>query len=66
MTDSSVEQIAGRTGRSLDEARQVLARQQPNHRLVDPAEVASAVLLCVGNAAVNGQGINVDGGAVQS
>jgi NAD(P)-dependent dehydrogenase (short-subunit alcohol dehydrogenase family) len=66
MTDSSVEQIASRTGRSLDEAREVLARQQPNHRLVDPAEVASAVLLCVDNAAVNGQGINVDGGAVQS
>jgi len=66
MTDSSVEQIASRTGRSLDEAREVLARQQPNNRLVDPAEVASAVLLCVDNAAVNGQGINVDGGAVQS
>jgi NAD(P)-dependent dehydrogenase (short-subunit alcohol dehydrogenase family) len=66
MTDSSVEQIAERTGRSLHEARQVLARQQPNHRLVDPAEVASVVLLCVGNAAVNGQGINVDGGAIQS
>ena len=66
MTDSSVEQIAARTGRSLDDARQVLARQQPNHRLVDPDEVARAVLLCVDNAAVNGQGINVDGGAVQS
>jgi NAD(P)-dependent dehydrogenase (short-subunit alcohol dehydrogenase family) len=66
MTDASVEQIAVRTGRSLDEARQVLARQQPNRRLVDPAEVAGAVLLCVDNAAVNGQGLNVDGGAVQS
>jgi hypothetical protein len=29
-------------------------------------EVADAVLLCVGNAAITGQGINVDGGAVQS
>ena len=66
MTDASVEQIAARTGRSLDEARQLLARQQPNRRLVDPAEVAGAVLLCVDNAAVNGQGLNVDGGAVQS
>jgi hypothetical protein len=28
-------------------------------------EVAAAVLLCVANAAVTGQGLNVDGGAVQ-
>jgi hypothetical protein len=28
--------------------------------------VAGAVLLCVDNPAVNGQGLNVDGGAVQS
>jgi NAD(P)-dependent dehydrogenase (short-subunit alcohol dehydrogenase family) len=66
MTDDSVVQIAARTGRSLDEARELLARRQPNHRLVDPGEVAQAVLLCVENGAVNGQGINVDGGAVQS
>jgi NAD(P)-dependent dehydrogenase (short-subunit alcohol dehydrogenase family) len=66
MTDHSVEQIAARTGTSPDEARDVLARRQPNHRLVEPFEVAQAVLLCVENGAVNGQGINVDGGAVQS
>ncbi len=29
-------------------------------------EVASAVLLCVDNGAISGQGLNVDGGAVQS
>ncbi|MBA3783331.1 MAG: 3-hydroxyacyl-CoA dehydrogenase, partial [Nocardioides sp.] len=39
---------------------------QPIGRLVDPAEVASAVMLCVENGAINGQGLNVDGGAVQS
>jgi NAD(P)-dependent dehydrogenase (short-subunit alcohol dehydrogenase family) len=39
---------------------------QPIGRLVTPAEVASAVMLCVENGAVNGQGLNVDGGAVQS
>jgi NAD(P)-dependent dehydrogenase (short-subunit alcohol dehydrogenase family) len=66
MTDHSVEQIAARTGTSPDEARDVLARRQPNHRLVEPFEVAQAVLLCVENGAVNGQGINIDGGAVQS
>jgi hypothetical protein len=34
--------------------------------LVTPAEVADVVALCIGNGAINGQGINVDGGAVQS
>jgi NAD(P)-dependent dehydrogenase (short-subunit alcohol dehydrogenase family) len=66
MTDDSVAQIAARTGRSEDEARAVLAKRQPIRRLVTAAEVADAVMLCVANGAVNGQGINVDGGAVQS
>ena len=66
MTDDSVAQIAARTGRSLDEARVLLERQQPIRRLVSTDEVAQAVLLCVENGAVNGQGLNVDGGAVQS
>jgi NAD(P)-dependent dehydrogenase (short-subunit alcohol dehydrogenase family) len=39
---------------------------QPIGRLVTVEEVASAVMLCVDNAAINGQGINVDGGSVQS
>ena len=44
----------------------ILANVQPIGRLVTVEEVAPAVMLCVDNAAVNGQGINVDGGAVQS
>jgi NAD(P)-dependent dehydrogenase (short-subunit alcohol dehydrogenase family) len=66
MTDDSVSQISARTGKSEDEARALLARQQPIGRLVTPDEVASAVMLCVDNGAVNGQGLNVDGGAIQS
>jgi NAD(P)-dependent dehydrogenase (short-subunit alcohol dehydrogenase family) len=66
MTDDSVSQIATRTGKSLDEARALLARRQPIGRLVTVEEVASAVMLCVDNGAINGQGLNVDGGAVQS
>jgi NAD(P)-dependent dehydrogenase (short-subunit alcohol dehydrogenase family) len=66
MTDDSVDQIAARTGKSHDEARELLARRQPNHRLVEPDEVARTVLHCVDNGAINGQGINIDGGAVQS
>jgi NAD(P)-dependent dehydrogenase (short-subunit alcohol dehydrogenase family) len=66
MTDASVEGIAARTGRSAAEARDLLERRQPHRRLVSVDEVASAVLFCVDNASVNGQGINVDGGADQS
>jgi NAD(P)-dependent dehydrogenase (short-subunit alcohol dehydrogenase family) len=66
MTDASVEGIAARTGKTLEEARALLERRQPHRRLVTVDEVASAVLFCVDNASVNGQGINVDGGAQQS
>ncbi|WP_448628610.1 SDR family NAD(P)-dependent oxidoreductase [Geodermatophilus sp. URMC 64] len=66
MTEGTVEAIAARSGRTPEEARAVLARRQPIGRLVDAEEVADAVLFCVGNAAVTGQGVNVDGGAVQS
>jgi NAD(P)-dependent dehydrogenase (short-subunit alcohol dehydrogenase family) len=66
MTDQTIEAIAGRSGRSPEEARASLARRQPIGRLIEAAEVAEAVRFCVANAAVTGQGINVDGGAVQS
>jgi NAD(P)-dependent dehydrogenase (short-subunit alcohol dehydrogenase family) len=66
MTDATVGAVAARTGRSEEEARTLLARQQPIGRLIDPAEVAEAVAFCLVNGAVTGQGINVDGGTVQS
>jgi 3-hydroxybutyrate dehydrogenase len=66
MTDESVANIAAGTGRSPEDARAILANQQPIGRLVTGEEVASAVMLCVDNAAINGQGLNVDGGSVQS
>jgi NAD(P)-dependent dehydrogenase (short-subunit alcohol dehydrogenase family) len=66
MTDESVANISAGTGRSPEEAREILANMQPIGRLVTPTEVAAAVMLCVDNGAINGQGLNVDGGAVQS
>lgn len=66
MTDTSVAGIVEKTGRSTEEARSALERKQPIGRLVTVDEVAEAVLLCVRNGAITGQGINVDGGAVQS
>ena len=66
MTAQTVAAISDRTGRSTVDAQQLLARRQPIGRLIDPVEVAEAVHFCVVNGAVTGQGINVDGGAVQS
>ncbi len=66
MTIHTVATISATTGRSEADVRERLARQQPIGRLIDPDEVADAVLLCVRSAAITGQGIDVDGGAVQS
>ncbi|GIJ56898.1 SDR family NAD(P)-dependent oxidoreductase [Virgisporangium aurantiacum] len=66
MTDATVASIARRTGRTPEDARAALAARQPIGRLVTPDEVAEAVWFCVANGAVTGQGLNVDGGAVQS
>ncbi|WP_151083365.1 SDR family NAD(P)-dependent oxidoreductase [Nocardioides cynanchi] len=66
MTDESVAHISTGTGRPEAEAREILANMQPIGRLVTVDEVAAAVMLCVDNGAISGQGLNVDGGAVQS
>lgn len=66
MTETTIDNISAKTGRSRQQARQALERRQPINRLISPDEVADAVELCVRNPAMNGQGINVDGGAVQS
>lgn len=62
----SVETIAARTGRSPEDARADLARFNPQGRLIDPAEVAGAVLwLCLpDNRSITGQAIIVAGGEV--
>ncbi|WP_245645455.1 SDR family NAD(P)-dependent oxidoreductase [Pseudonocardia acaciae] len=66
MTAATIATITASTGRSESEARSALERRQPIRRLITPGEVADAVELCLASAAVTGQGINVDGGAVQS
>lgn len=66
MTDATIAGIVDKTGRTADEALEIIAGKQPTGRLVTPDEVADAVWLCVVNGSINGQGINVDGGAVQS
>jgi NAD(P)-dependent dehydrogenase (short-subunit alcohol dehydrogenase family) len=66
MTDATVRGIVEKTGRSPEEARRALELKQPTGRLVTTDEVAEAVWACVANPGITGQGINVDGGAVQS
>lgn len=66
MTAENVTVIAERTGRTAEETRSILEHKQPTGRLVTPDEVADAVWFCVTSPSVTGQGINVDGGAVQS
>jgi NAD(P)-dependent dehydrogenase (short-subunit alcohol dehydrogenase family) len=66
MTRATITAMGERMGIGRSEATRLLARRQPIGRLIEPDEVAAAVLACVDNGAINGQGINVDGGAVQS
>ncbi len=63
---ASLANIVQKTGRTPEEARSELARSNPQGRLVEPAEVAQAVLwLCLpGSAALTGQAIAVAGGEV--
>ena len=63
---ASVETIVEKTGRSPDEARQQLARFNPQGRLIAPDEIARTVLwLCAPEArSVTGQAVVVAGGEV--
>ncbi|WP_211243969.1 SDR family NAD(P)-dependent oxidoreductase [Mycobacterium genavense] len=66
MTERTIANIATATNRTTEQARAALEAKQPNGRLVTVDEVAEAVWLFVTNSALNGQGITIDGGAVQS
>lgn len=68
MTAGTLETIMKKTGRTAEEARAELAKGNPQGRLIQPEEVADAVLWLAGaNAAsVTGQCIAVAGGEVMS
>jgi NAD(P)-dependent dehydrogenase (short-subunit alcohol dehydrogenase family) len=65
MTEGAVGAIVKFTGRSPADALRFLEQKQPIGRLITVEEVAETVWFCVANGGLNGQGINVDGGAVQ-
>jgi NAD(P)-dependent dehydrogenase (short-subunit alcohol dehydrogenase family) len=65
MTDGWVEKISARSGKPAEEIRGALERKQPIRRLITTGEVADVVELFLASAAITGQAVNVDGGAVQ-
>jgi NAD(P)-dependent dehydrogenase (short-subunit alcohol dehydrogenase family) len=64
IVQSAVENIVAKTGKTPTQAREALADRNPQKQLVQPEEIAQAVLwLCgPGSAAINGQAIAIDGG----
>jgi NAD(P)-dependent dehydrogenase (short-subunit alcohol dehydrogenase family) len=66
MTGRTLANISARTGRTEAEARATVEGMNPQNRLITPEEVASVVVFLASDAArgINGQAINVDGGAV--
>jgi NAD(P)-dependent dehydrogenase (short-subunit alcohol dehydrogenase family) len=67
MTRRSVETIVEKTGRSPAEAQAELETMTPLGRLLEPDEVAAAVLFLASTeaAAINGQTLVLDGGGLQ-
>ena len=68
MTRRTVENIVAKTGRTTDEARAEIERMTPLGRLLEPNEVAAAVVFLASPeaAAINGQTIVLDGGGLQA
>ncbi len=68
MTDRSIAHIVERTGRSAEQAEAALAAASPLGRLLEPEEVADAIvhLASPAAAAISGQAWVIDGGGVQA
>lgn len=66
LLDEAAEKISSKTGRSADDSRAALAKDNAHGRLITPQEVADTVLwLCSpGASSINGQAIAVTGGPV--
>ena len=68
MTDASAANIVKRTGRTEEDARKILEGFSPQGRLMTAPEVAAMTTYLCSDVArgINGQGIVLDGGALQS
>jgi len=68
LTAESLRRIVQKTGMSSEKARESILQMNPQHRLIDPDEVAFAVAsLCSEEArGINGQAIVLDGGSLRA
>jgi 3-hydroxybutyrate dehydrogenase len=66
LADEAVARIAEKTGRSRDDAKKTLEQMSPQRRMIQPAEVAHAVVMLCAEAArgIHGQTLVIDGGAI--
>lgn len=61
MTDTTVQNIVDKTGRTPKQSREAIARRQPIGRLVTVDEVADAVWSCASNGALTGAALPLGG-----
>jgi NAD(P)-dependent dehydrogenase (short-subunit alcohol dehydrogenase family) len=68
MTDRSIATIVQRTGRTRQLAEEALAAASPLGRLLEPDEVAEAIVFLASSAAgaISGQAVVIDGAGVQA
>jgi len=66
LLEQSVQNIVEKTGRSADEARKMLAANNPQGRLISPTEIAETLLwlCCDSSVAITGQAISISGGEI--
>jgi NAD(P)-dependent dehydrogenase (short-subunit alcohol dehydrogenase family) len=67
LTERTIRQIVETTGRNESESEQLVAAQSPLGRLLEPREVAEAVVFLASPAAaaINGQALVIDGGGIR-
>jgi NAD(P)-dependent dehydrogenase (short-subunit alcohol dehydrogenase family) len=68
MTDRTIANIVAKTGRTALEAEAALAASSPLGRLLEPEEVADAIVFLASPAAaaITGQALVIDGGGIQA
>jgi NAD(P)-dependent dehydrogenase (short-subunit alcohol dehydrogenase family) len=68
LTEQAIRRIVETTGRDESETERMLAAQSPLGRLLEPREVAEAVVFLASPAAaaINGQALVIDGGGLQA
>jgi NAD(P)-dependent dehydrogenase (short-subunit alcohol dehydrogenase family) len=66
LTRENARRMAERTGKTAEDVLALFAASAPQNRLIEPDEVAALAVLLAGekSAAITGQAISVDGGAV--